>query len=235
MATTSSCSLFFFFNLCSSASSSLHRTNSFKRNQRSVFFRLVNLQILVVWNRLSQLYSAVDNNRLSSTPFFHQDQHPDRHLGPYWRWGSGRIYELQGIGARAELRLVGGLGHVSVDDLIHCEGRQTEKKLINIQNFKYIILSEHVHFFPAEVSAVPPWVPHRTKIANSNCQKIKTEKKKTLKNWQTQRSQSHGSDVRYNLSWHNKWEKLFHSLNVPILNRVQVQEMLAVSTAHWLL
>lgn len=33
---------------------------------------------------------------------------------------------MQGIGARAELRLVGGLGHVSVDDLIHCEGRQTE-------------------------------------------------------------------------------------------------------------
>lgn len=77
--------LTFFFNLCSSASSSLHRTNSFKRNQTSVFFRLVNLQILVVWNRLSQLYSAVDKNRLSSTPFFHQDQHPDRHLGPYWR------------------------------------------------------------------------------------------------------------------------------------------------------
>lgn len=76
---------FFFLNLCSSASSSLHRTNSFKRNQTSVFFRLVNLQILVVWNRLSQLYSAVDNNRLSSTPFSHQDQHPDRHLGPYWR------------------------------------------------------------------------------------------------------------------------------------------------------
>lgn len=121
--------LTFFFNLCSSASSSLHRTNSFKRNQTSVFFRLVNLQILVVWSRLSQLYSAVDNNRLSSTPFFHQDQHPDRHLGPYWRWGSGRIYELQGIGARAELRLVGGLGHVSVDDLIHCEGRQTEKNI----------------------------------------------------------------------------------------------------------
>lgn len=68
MATTSSCS-HFLFNLCSSASSSLHRTNSFKRNQRSVFFRLVKLQILVVWNRLSQLYSAVDNNRLSSTPF----------------------------------------------------------------------------------------------------------------------------------------------------------------------
>lgn len=106
---------------------------------------------------------------------------------------------------------------------------------INIQNFKYIILSEHVHFFPAEVSVVPPWVPHRTKIANSNCQKLKMGKKNTLKNWQTQRSQSHGSDVRYNLSWHNKWEKLFHSLNVPILNRVRVQEMLAVSTAHWLL
>lgn len=61
------------------------------------------------------------------------------------------------------------------------KGDKQKKILINIQNFKYIILSEHLHFFPAEVSAVPPWVPHRTKIANSNCQKIKMEKENSLK------------------------------------------------------
>lgn len=42
-------------------------------------------------------------------------------------------------------------------------------------------------------------------------------------------------DVRYNHTWHNKWEKLFHSPNVPVLTFAGFQELLPVTTAHWLL
>lgn len=176
MATTSSCS-HFLFNLCSSASSSLHRTNSFKRNQRSVFFRLVKLQILVVWNRLSQLYSAVDNNRLSSTPF---SIRTSTWTGTWVHTGGEEVAGFTRCRGLAQGPSYDWLGDWDMSlSMISftVTGDKQKIKLINIQNFKYIILSEHVHFFPAEVSVVPPRVPNRTKIANSNCQKLKMEKK----------------------------------------------------------
>lgn len=52
---------------------------------------------------------------------------------------------------------------------------------------------------------------------------------KSQTNWQTQSSQSHSSDMRYNHPWHNKWEKLFHSLNVPVLLRLSPR---TVSSNH---